>query len=76
MNALDRVLTRIRPRRQPPAEFWQALLTVHNDVIGSDLFSSCQLWKSRGKAFLDSLRLIDCWIDEAVDRGWLDEDER
>ena len=72
MNAFDRVLTRIRSHRQPPAKFWQALLTVHNDVIGSDLLPSCQLVKLRGKSFFDSLRLIGCWLDEAIDRGWLD----
>lgn len=56
-----------------PREFWEALLTIHNQFFINVL---CVYYdERRGKQILpvlQSFRTVDCWLDIAIEEGWLD----
>ena len=59
--------------RRLPAEFWQALLLVH-DEWNQRQFSNLHFapWEVRGDEFQNALRTLDCWLDVAISEGWLE----
>jgi hypothetical protein len=56
-----------------PKQFWEALLTIHNHFFDNVM---CVYYDARHeeriKPVLESFRTLDCWLDVAIEEGWLD----
>lgn len=56
-----------------PREFWEALLTVHNylfmRVLHDDRIASRGV---RSERIACAFQTMDCWLDIAIEEGWLD----
>ena len=60
----------------PEPRFWQALLAVRNRYFGIALDQYCHAdSKLRDGHIYRDFQVLDYWIDMAIARGWIDEDE-
>lgn len=53
-----------------PREFWEALVTVHNYLFMSALREAPR--GVRHERIAEAFRAMDCWLDIAIEEGWLD----
>ena len=75
MNWFDRIARKYR-RRLPSSDFWVALLKVRNCLLREEFIRCLELpthWRDHDR--IEWLNIIDCWIDEAICEGWLENDE-
>ena len=62
------------PTRGPDPAFWQALLAVHNQYFEDELRHYRNLPpEERCGHISEAFRTLDCWLDVAIDNGWLDD---
>ena len=57
----------------PTAQLWSALLTIHNHLLVNKLcrFPSEISEKPVPPNVVDAIRLLDCWLDVAIENDWL-----
>lgn len=61
-------------RREPPPEFWRALLDVHAGLFEL-LMVHYNLVGRPDDHIFRSFQVLDVWLDEAIARGWLDDED-
>ena len=60
----------------PTRKLWRALVTVYNHYLVEEIATL----RSRTKdgevpqQVADALRLLDCWIDTAIENGWVSDE--
>lgn len=63
-------------RPYPPGEFWRALLALRNHAfikLSDDYFvQDAAKWFQEG-TFPNSIDVVDCYIDIALNEGWMDD---
>lgn len=67
----DNIIKQAHPRI--PKEFWEAMLNIHNhfyDHVRCNYYEA--QYGKQVKPVLDSFRVLDCWLDIAIEEGWLD----
>ncbi len=59
-----------------PKEFWEALLTIHNNLFAPTLSA---YWNELGtprrrelQPVMDAFNTLSCWLDIAIEEGWLE----
>ena len=77
---LKRITDLIRPQRgrapMPDPSFWAALIAIHSYYFEDELLDYQSSPKElRRRHIFKALRTIDCWIDVAIQSGWLSEDK-
>lgn len=64
-------------RPNPPRDFWRALLALRNHAfikLRDDYFVQDEAqWFQEG-TFPHSIDVIDCYIEIALEQGWLDDE--
>jgi hypothetical protein len=58
----------------PTRDFWKALITIFNHYLVEELgllrFQPEE--QSVSEEVANALRLLDCWLDTAIDNGWVE----
>lgn len=57
----------------PTRALWSALLTIHNHLLVEKLgqFRIAEDKTSLPQHVVDAIRLLDCWLDVAIENDWL-----
>ena len=65
-----------QPRLVPPPEpcFWKALIAIYNKYFERELRNFYNSTSESDDHIYTQFKVIDYWIDMAIDRGWMDED--
>ena len=75
---------KLLPRREtqyqrclPPSEFWMALKQVRNYLFEDELRDYYEgPFECRQGHVFESLAILDCWLDKAIEEGWLGEGDQ
>jgi hypothetical protein len=59
----------------PTRDLWRALLTIFNHYLQGNLGSPgfAPEGDKPPEEVANALRLLDCWLDAAIDNGWLED---
>ncbi len=71
MNNKNNIINQAHPKI--PREFWEALLKIHNHFFDRVLCVYHDAPDGKPiKPVLESFQTLDCWLDIAIEEGWLD----
>ena len=73
MDWLARIAnTYLRPL--PSSEFWVALHELRSGLLRRELMKLYEKPQFlRERHLMECLKIVDCWVDEAIYRGWLSD---
>ncbi len=62
----------------PTRALWSALLTIHGHLLVEKLgrFRVAKDEIGYPQNVVDAIRLLDCWLDAAIENGWLAGEEQ
>ena len=62
----------------PTRKLWRALLTIYNYYLVPELVALRSYPDEHGvpEQVADALRLLDCWLDAAIDNDWFGSEEQ
>jgi len=71
---VDLIASRKRYARRTDASFWQAMLAVHREYFENALIDYGQSGRPSQHIY-HQLCTLDCWLDIAIEQGWIDDDQ-
>jgi hypothetical protein len=71
------IITHLDQPPLPTRKLWKALLTIFNHYLVEEL-GSLRFQPEEHKVpeeVANALRLLDCWLDAAIDNAWVERQE-